>query len=555
MSGSAKREDGQVLVLVALMLVALLGFAALAVDVSGLYAERRVERAVADAAALAGAQDNFRAGTTTVDNTEWTKARTHSMQTAISQLKGVSAVTVASLPTCSGQAPPYASDVVNCPIAGTPYYVSIAAPAPTCLTLACDYIHSVQVTIRNPRHSVVFARLFGQSTWNAVQTSVAERSHGTNYSFVALRPPKPSRANNVACAPNCDDNANDVNLSGVNTQLTVHGDMATNTNMVLTNGATVTVDAGSFVYRYDAYKAWAGNPLDKQISTPIADPMYPYPAPPLVTDVARNFSDESTARLDPASCKTEVAKIPASYVAMPGGLPSAADVDADTVACYKPGAYNFTSSFPPSQIRTVVFSPGVYFLNKGFQPGNNVRVIGGYDASTSGVAFVLPPTCNPSCTFAGNAVPVLVANAGAAYPTGSGARPSAAQNWDGSLVQTNGRTPVPMSFLVSRDPLCVVAATDTCPNENQNNQLRLPGGGSIFVFGVQYAPSDNVAINGGSGSSGYLGQIWAWTVTYTGGSNINLTSASNQQPGVLRIATPCSPGTSCINPEATVAIP
>jgi hypothetical protein len=123
-------------------------------------------------------------------------------------------------------------------------------------------------------------------------------------------------------------------------------------------------------------------------------------------------------------------------------------------------------------------------------------------------------------------------------------------------VQTNSRIPVPMTLLVTKDPNCFVDTTDseTC-NENQNKQLKIPGGGSVFVFGVQYAPTDNMEISGGSGSDGYLGQIWAYTVKYSGGSNINLTGANNLEPGVLRIAGPCSPWTACLNPEATVSIP
>jgi Flp pilus assembly protein TadG len=57
LAGRAADEDGAVLVLVALLMVVLLGFAALAVDVSALHAERRELQNGADAAALAIAQD------------------------------------------------------------------------------------------------------------------------------------------------------------------------------------------------------------------------------------------------------------------------------------------------------------------------------------------------------------------------------------------------------------------------------------------------------------------------------------------------------------------
>ena len=54
-SGSAKREEGFALVAVALMLIVLLGFVALAVDTGVLYGARTSTQEVADAAAMAGA--------------------------------------------------------------------------------------------------------------------------------------------------------------------------------------------------------------------------------------------------------------------------------------------------------------------------------------------------------------------------------------------------------------------------------------------------------------------------------------------------------------------
>lgn len=57
LTGRSADEDGAVLILVALLMVVLLGFAALAVDVSALHAERRELQNGADAAALAIAQD------------------------------------------------------------------------------------------------------------------------------------------------------------------------------------------------------------------------------------------------------------------------------------------------------------------------------------------------------------------------------------------------------------------------------------------------------------------------------------------------------------------
>lgn len=558
---AASRQRGQVLVLFTLTLIALLGMAALAIDIAGVYVEQRTERVVADSSALAGAQDNWRDGSMVVGPPEWQRARTDAMQNLVDEL-----TPGAALPDCSvGGSPPYAADVVNCPLSGTPYYVSVYAPAPSCATGACDAIRSVQVTVRNPKHGLTFARLFGQSAWNLAITSVAERSLGTNYVFVTLRPPDPSRSNSGACAPNCDNNEKNIFLDGTNTKLTVvNGDMGTNTNMTLTNGATVSVPAGSFVDRYDAYQNWTAPPPGKQISTPIDDPNYPVP---LVPDPALRpdliYATNAAGQMTAADCATEVANnVPSTYK---NANLSATGASSGSVICFKPGEYTDPQHKVGSQLNAsvtaMVFTPGVYFFDGGLQPGNNVEVVGGYQGNSPGVAFVFPRACSPSCSFAGNSADLIALNAGDAYtgnptnPVGAGNAATAAVNWDGTRVETTSKVPLPMTLIVRPDPLCVVALTDSCPDENQNKQLNLPGSGSLLAFGVQYAPTDNVSISGGSGSNGYLGQIWAWTVQYTGGSNINLAGAGTPKPGVLRLATACSPGAPCTNPEAGAPLP
>jgi hypothetical protein len=554
---TSARARGQVLVLFALMLIAFLGMAALAIDVSGVYSEQRFERAVADAASLAGASDTYRQGSNNVGAPEYQNARGHAMQNLIDELDP-SFVPGDPLPTCAGTGAPYASDIVNCPLAGTPYYVSIFAPAPSCASGGCDPIRSVQVTVRNPTHGLTFARLFGQTEWNLAVTSVAERNRGTNYSFVTLRPPKPSRRNDPLCSPDCDANDDDIGLDGSGTTLTVRGDMGTNTNMVLTNGAMVLLpEPGSVVDRYDAYKAWSGPPPDRQIPQPVPDPSYPMPAAP---DPALAYADPAAAHLTDALCKAEVAKLPSSYNAQPSPWVQVDDagVDNGTVVCLKPGLYDYApgTGTDYASVKTIILSPGVYFFDEGLKPGNNVQLLGGYEAGMPGVALVFQPKCNPGCEFTGNTLDVLELNAGDAYPSGSGTAATAARNWDGTDVETVGRIRLPMTLIVRKNPACYVAPTDPCDvNPSQWRQLTLPGGSSSFVFGVQYAATDNIFITGGSAGDGYLGQIWAWTVKYSGGTHISLVGAQDPEPGVLRIATPCSPSAACTNPEAVAAIP
>lgn len=557
-------DRGQVLVLFALMLVVLLGFAALAIDVTDVLSEMRMERGVADAAALAGASDAYRQGSNNVGAPEYRNARTHAMQNLMDELSPTFVagdLLLGVLPTCSGQAPPYNNDVVNCPVAGTPFYVSIYAPAPSCAAGGCDPVRSVQVTVRNPHHGLTFARLFAQTQWNLAVTSVAERNRGTNYSFVTLRPPKPrTNPNNPT-----DQNEDDVGLDGSNTTLIVRGDMGTNTNMILTNGSTVSLpDTGSVVDRYDAYKGWTGAPADRPIPQPVPDPNYAIPAtvPNDVAHAAITYTNAAAARMTIPDCKTEVAKIPASYnsrLVVPINAPG---VDNGSIICLKPGRYTYNGGVGGynASVKTLIFTSsvtfGVYFLEKGLHPGNNMQIVGGYEPGVPGVALVFQNRCNPGCEFSGNALDRLVLNAGAAYPSGTGTPATAAVNWDGSIVQTTGRVPVAMTLIVRKNPACYVALIDPCDvSVSQWRQLTLPGGSNSVVFGVQYAPTDNVFITGGSGSDGLLGQIWAWTVKYSGGTHITLIGANNPEPGVLRIATPCSPRAACTNPEATVVIP
>jgi hypothetical protein len=108
-----------------------------------------------------------------------------------------------------------------------------------------------------------------------------------------------------------------------------------------------------------------------------------------------------------------------------------------------------------------------------------------------------------------------------------------------------------MTLLVKKDPTCFVPPfpehEPTACDANHNTTLNLAGGGSLDIEGVQYAPTDNIKINGGSTGTGQAGQIWAWTLFYSGGTQINQQGAGNNGPGTLRLDAACTaPGTPCI---------
>lgn len=540
-------ERGQTIVLIALMMVFFIGVTGLVVDVGGAYARQRYERSVSDSASLAGVQQlqtPSRRQLPTAANYE--SARELAMRSLVNQL----ADPTDPLPACPS-GPPYVADFENCNIPGTSYYVSVSAPAVTCVTLGgCDARRSVQVTVRQPDFGLVFAKIFDQAQWNVVATSVAELGFSANYTLVTLRPPRPSRANDPRCAPNCDSNEGNITLSGTNTRAFIDGDVGTNTNVTLTAGAQIVMDPAYNLYHYDLYVNWTPPPDPKQLSSPIPDPNYPIPSPV----GGDEFSNLAQARItDPVDCNAERDKVPADYSI------ASYDAAADEIVCLKPGVYlfKFRPSIDTPQARVVLLTPGLYFFNLGFDAGSNVSLIGGYEPNSTGVALVLPSgaDCAPPCKFDVESSPLVALNAGSAYPDVTrGDSATAALDYSGNPVDNGGDPPILMTIIVQKDSRCVVGPTEPtdCPNLNQ---LKLPGGGSLYLTGIQYAASDMSTVVGGSAGSGYIGQFISWTVTYTGGSQLTFTHAGDEGPGVMRIATPCSPKAACAADYADDPIP
>src|SRR6185369_2205727 len=154
------RERGHILPLFALFVVVLLGFAALAVDVSGVYAARRFYKSTADAAALAGAQNLQQTGTRVVAAADRIRARQDAMNSLILEL-GIPG----GMPggACATTADTDINDIDGCVLSGTDFHVSIRAGAyagqPVAIACqTCDPARSVQVGLRNGSYPLSFAR-------------------------------------------------------------------------------------------------------------------------------------------------------------------------------------------------------------------------------------------------------------------------------------------------------------------------------------------------------------------------------------------------------------
>jgi hypothetical protein len=551
-------QDGQVLVLVALFIVVLLGFAALVIDIGGAYAAERHYRSVADAAALAGAQDLQQPGLRTVEDGDRVRARQHAMQTVISAL-GITGTLSSACSTATNV------DVTDaCILPDTTFHVSIRTPVAPGGCETCDPERSVQVGVRNATFPVSIGRLFGQTSWNVGVTSVAGMAYGRSYAIVTLRPPKKLGSTFDVRAITLDGGTV-VNVSA--------GDVGSNANMDYagtSSGTIMNLDSGYRMYYYpaappDDNPGWLPYPpVGEANTTLIRDPMYRYPdmtGAPIFEDARASeyLTLEAVERADTdATCAAEAAKVnPSRYAFM-------ATQPLDTIYCYKPGIYQSGHGAANATITVgtgdvALLETGAYYLQSGLDVGG--RIIGGYEPGKPGVALMFdeagPGNCS-TCVFNGNSALTIALNAGTRFPpTFNGGTPAtAAIDWAGQPVQTSGadgpKEPVLITLLVRKDPGCYVPTSapfiePAACDAGKDKTLNMAGGGSLALEGVQYAPTDNVQINGGSTGNGRVGQIIAWTLFYSGGTRINQEGVATEGPGTVRLDAACTaPGTPCV---------
>jgi len=547
--GTGKEALGQVIVLFALMLTAFLGFAALAIDVSNAYSQERFQKAAADAASLAGAQDLFQPNSRAVPTDGPLNARTNAMALLVRELGATRTPTTVDGPDCLPSSP-----VADCLLPDTPYRVWITTPSPTCVS--CDPDRSVQVTIHRPGFQLTFGRLFGQSNWTISTTSVSGITSSIRYGLVVLRVPNPNRNNTN------DPNVDDLNANGNSTVVRITGgDIGVNTNVTdqLTPPCVIQLDVGYNIYHNSVGEPWCKNsingiPKGVRIQGPlIDDPNYlsidQFNAitNALNTNPTTNWTGQNAGQgLTPGE---DVGCANASSLAPGAVIPPGA-------RCYRPGFYPSTgngsgaSAFTVQNSEWAFLYPGVYFFD-----GNvtiNGKLTGGNVSLSQGVALLL----RKDKTFKNNNSPLVSLNMGTAGCADDTCRATPANSPFGPL--SSGAN-VPLTIIVEKYPGCFVSGTnvphlctDTGSNDSLNNTLNLAGGADLHVAGIIYAPSDRVQVASNNGiQTGTLGQIVAWQITYTGNTALNQSFPGLFQSGVLRIDSACtkgSPATPCNAP-------
>ena len=542
------RASGQVLPLFALFLIALLAMAALAIDVSGVLAARRYYRSVADAASLAGGQDLQQGKTRIVTPGDRTRARTHALEQA-SSLLGV--------PTPASCNP--SADILDCVVGS--YLVSVKTPSPTCVD--CDPDRSVQVTVRNPAYPLSFARLLGQNAWNVGSTSVAGLAFGKAYTIVTLRPPQPNGASGTY-------DVRDFRLDGGTVVEVINGDVGTNSNMEYGGiDSLLKLSTGYAMYYYDPYNSpeWTppspANPDGKKLPSMIPDPQYSIPGDGTINGPPGPTGAQDTDEAVGSTCQSAAVELLGDssfsgyqpYVPLDSvtGLP-----DMSMIECYKPGVYagnyakNPNTSISVDNDHLAILEPGLYWLNGNLDVQGSV--IGGFTPGSEGVALVFKEASahfNLNTSGGGTDPQAVALNAGTRFNSAfSGTEASAALDFSGNSIVTNTNPAVKMTLMVTHDTNCRVQIPypSACDPTNKNYSIDLTGNSTLYLAGVQYMPTDNATINS-SGAFGYVGQIWAWTLKYAGGTTLTQEGSQGESIGVLRLDAACTaPSTPCNNP-------
>jgi hypothetical protein len=352
-----------------------------------------------------------------------------------------------------------------------------------------------------------------------------------------LRPPQP-----LGSSSGFD--VRDFRIEGDSTVHVINGDVGTNANMEY-GGTTnrLILDSGYSMYYFDPYNGpeWTPpsppDPPGTKLSAMIQDPNYPIPAVPAVAgSVAPDSGACTTAATTmlTASGSTYAPYIPQVSATTP---------DMGRITCLLPGYFSSNPGRGLNDTLILLTDPaqhGLFYFGAGLTVQSSL--IGGYEASTPGVAVVIPQTEELNMNTTGAGVTALALNAGTKFRNAAGTEASPAHDFNGNPIVTSTTPAIKMSLIVTKDGNCTVTFPypGSC-SDTSNDAIKISGNSDIYLAGVQYMATDNSSINS-SASTGYIGQIWAWTLKYSGGVAVNQEGSSAEATGVMRIDTACSPG-------------
>lgn len=565
-AGEQDRRDphdrGQILVLFAIFLVVLIGFAAIAVDLGSYLKARRDYQNAADAAALAGAP--FLVGSTP----DRQSAREAAWNSLMSQLN----ITVAGSPwttdTAAGTPVTDTSGTYSMWVSTPP--INAGAKYPGTYTSSSDKSIFVYVQAQSPAY---FSRIFG-ITGSLVSAWATAGNYPSSFAVITLR--QPTQAGPAQA---------DVNLAGTNVTLTViNGDVGGNYNMKLNSNTNLVLPNDSNVYLHDyiscGSSCWGNTQINnggipapfalkvaKQLPGPIPDPNYPLPTSTIggPTSPTTALPYGFTVAFPSVDKKSSNGAVLVGSGGDAPAHPSASLVggvltcDGANAVRIGPGFYTQLSvSGPYCVILDPTFKhncisigngctdtpaaipqtqmPGVFYF-AGTTSGSGINIGSGGMVVGDGVTVVMRPTGSPDKNLLGisggtgspsvmdlnrgKSPLVTVAEASAAW-TRRGTQPYiwSGTQWNYTNSYESDPTQTGMAlYVMRRDQLGLIGIAA----DDNTNVVKAGGGSSALSWtGITYAPHDNVTLAGQPGHDG-VGQLVSWTFTFNGGSNVTQT--------------------------------
>jgi hypothetical protein len=549
---AAERPDGQILVLFSLALVALIGFAAVAVDLGSYLKVRRDYQNAADAAALAGAPFL----------TTSTPDRLSARHAAWTSLQAQLGVTILGSPWTSdtGAASPVNDTTNKYSLWVSTPPINSGAKYPGAYTGSADKAVFVWIEAQNPSY---LSRIFGING-SFVSAWATAGIFPNRYAVITLRQPTQD-------GPSQED----VRLAGSNVSLTViDGDVGGNWNMKLNSNNNLVLPGDSQVYLHDYVSCGPAcwNPAQVnngstpknvfQLPGPVPDPNYPLPpsvvtAPTAPTSALPYGFTPAFPSVDKKSgpgvvkvgsggdnpavtSVTTVAGVQtcntATAVRIGPGYYSDIEVDGGYCLLLDPsyvhdclsvgaGCADTPTAVPSTQM------PGVFYLD------GTVTIKGGGMLVGDGVTIVIRPKDEPNdngqFSAGGGAGSPGVIDLNATKLSGAWTRRGvspyvsvttgclygATSCWQYTNTYEADLTQTGMAlYVMRRDQIPGSGAA----SDDWTQVIQINASAGLAWNGITYAPHDSSTLAGQPGHSG-VGQLVSWTFTVNGGTNVTQT--------------------------------
>jgi hypothetical protein len=562
MSPRQECERGQVLVLTALFLVVLLLAGALAIDYSSWLVARRDYQAVVDAAALAGASQLPPPGTAAVSSTDTRNAAREALVYLSDHLGwGITRTTVQSITTASflNNPAPYVPS-------GSGYCVWIWTPVPPAATptsagAQCEPNSSTlyaPATFAGDGHKIFVrvqslrpAFLGGVAGIQSELVSAIAVGGGAvnNYAVISLKTRLGNPDNVLGFTLNGNTTSLNVPIGNVGGNYSATCSSSSNTGAITFPNSTL--DQQIVVNKPPPTATCTnsnvtGGTIGQLADYPIPDPAYFASPPGWCTGPITGQCQETggvwpyaASSIYPTGCGTpsqnKITNCTGSFTVYPGKY-EYVDIPNGATATLSPNCYGdaadlllYPGHLSPDSNCISNGRKGVYYFYTNSSGGNaGLKVDSGGTLYGCGVLTVFDPNENGA-----SAAVQFLAGTGSVVKLNDPSIPGGcSMKYDNGITLTAGTNYAWYGDNAAfQNPVTMwVRPNGNYGNNGASDVITFTGQADLHEGGAIYAPADNTKISGGPSGSG-VGQIVAWTITYSGGTGI---TESFQGPATVR---------------------